>query len=89
MRRIVNRILHHRWGNKENRFGKRGQSTAEYIIIVALIAIGSIALISIFGNQIRELFLSSSEQLSGNNAATTGNALTNGNTNAQKRIGTF
>lgn len=89
MRKLINRVFHHRWGNKENRFGRKGQSTAEYIIIVALVAIGSIALISIFGNQVRELFLSSSEQLSGNNAATTGNAMTNGNANAQKKIGTF
>jgi Flp pilus assembly pilin Flp len=59
MKRLFNRILQQRWG-------KKGQSTAEYIIIVALVAIGSIALITIFGNQIRALFSASAQQLAGN-----------------------
>jgi Flp pilus assembly pilin Flp len=65
MKRLVNGILQHRWGRK-------GQSTAEYIIIVALVAIGSIALITLFGNQIREIFRASSDQLAGNTAAKSG-----------------
>ncbi|MBI2191787.1 MAG: hypothetical protein HYU36_07375 [Planctomycetes bacterium] len=62
MKSLTQKVLRHKWGRK-------GQSTAEYIIIVALVAIGSIALITIFGNQIREVFRASSEQLSGNNSA--------------------
>jgi len=62
MKRLANKVLQHRWGRK-------GQSTAEYIIIVALVAVGSIALITLFGNQIRELFRSSSDQLAGNASA--------------------
>jgi len=62
MKRLANKVLQHRWGRK-------GQSTAEYIIIVALVAIGSIALITLFGNQIRELFRASTDQIAGNAAA--------------------
>ncbi len=51
-------------------FGVRhGQTTAEYAIIVALIAIASIAVIIIFGNQIRALFGAESKQLSGDTSA--------------------
>ena len=39
----------------------------EYIIIVALVAIASIAVVTIFGNQIRSLFSASTQQLQGNN----------------------
>jgi Flp pilus assembly pilin Flp len=49
------------------RWGRRGQSTAEYIIIVALVAIGSIAIITVFGNQIRALFTTAVRVMSGNN----------------------
>ena len=46
--------------------GRRsGQTTAEYGIIVALIAIASISIILIFGNQIRELFFKEAQQLAG------------------------
>ena len=41
----------------------RGQTTAEYAIIVALIAISSIGILVIFGNNIRELFSASSRRM--------------------------
>jgi pilus assembly protein Flp/PilA len=44
---------------------QRGQGMTEYIIIVALVAIGAIAVVSIFGNNIRALFGSSANALSG------------------------
>ena len=44
---------------------RSGQGMTEYIIIVALVAIASIAVVSIFGNQIRELFSASTRQLQG------------------------
>ena len=44
---------------------RRGQTTVEYGIIVALIAIASISVIMIFGNQLRALFAGESKQLSG------------------------
>ena len=45
---------------------RRGQGMTEYIIIVALVAIASIAVVTIFGNQIRELFSASTQNLQGN-----------------------
>jgi Flp pilus assembly pilin Flp len=46
-----------------------GQTTAEYAIIVALIAICSIGVILIFGDQIRALFAAESHQLAGDKTA--------------------
>ena len=45
---------------------RSGQGMTEYIIIVALVAIASIAVVTIFGDQIRELFSSSTQNLQGN-----------------------
>ena len=44
---------------------RSGQGMTEYIIIVALVAIASIAVVTIFGNQIRELFSASTQNLQG------------------------
>jgi Flp pilus assembly pilin Flp len=49
---------------------KRGQTMTEYIIIVALIAIASIAVVTIFSDQIRSLFAGSAKQLAGDDGAT-------------------
>jgi pilus assembly protein Flp/PilA len=46
---------------------QRGQGMTEYIIIVALIAIGTIATITIFGDNIRALFGASANALVGQN----------------------
>lgn len=46
----------------------RGQGMTEYIIIVALIAIGSIGVVTAFGDQIRQLFGMSSDALAGETA---------------------
>ena len=49
-----------------SRYGRQGgQTTAEYAIIVALIAICSIGVILIFGDQIRALFAGESHRLAG------------------------
>lgn len=42
-----------------------GQGMTEYIIIVALIAIGSIAIITVFGQNLRNLFAMSTNALAG------------------------
>ncbi len=45
------------------RESRRGQTTTEYAIIVALVAVSSIAVILIFGNQIRALFAGEAKKL--------------------------
>lgn len=44
---------------------QRGQGMTEYIIIVALIAIGTIAMVTVFGDNLRALFGASSNALVG------------------------
>ena len=45
--------------------GQRAQTTSEYIIIVVIVAVASIAVILLFGNQIRSLFGASTKTMSG------------------------
>lgn len=52
------------------RNSRKGQTTAEYAIIVALVAVSSIAIILIFGDQIRNIFGASTQQLAGDDTAT-------------------
>lgn len=40
----------------QTRRGVRGQATTEYILIVVLVAVLSIGIITVFGNQLRDLF---------------------------------
>jgi Flp pilus assembly pilin Flp len=42
-----------------------GQTVAEYALIVALVAIASIAVIGIFGNQLRDLYAVMVDRLTG------------------------
>ena len=44
---------------------RRGQATAEYIIIVALVAVAAITVITFFGGQIKNLFSHSTAKLAG------------------------
>ena len=46
---------------------QRGQGMTEYIIIVAMIAIGAIAVVTVFGDNIRALFGTSANALAGQN----------------------
>lgn len=43
----------------------RGQATTEYILIVVLVAVLSIGIITVFGNQVRDLFRVAVERLGG------------------------
>ena len=43
----------------------RGQSMTEYVIIVAVIAIAAIAVVMLFGKQIRHAFLTMTHSLAG------------------------
>ena len=49
---------------------EEGQGMTEYIIIVALIAIAAIGVITVFGNNLRNLFTNSANALAGNETAT-------------------
>ena len=52
---------------KKNR-RERGAAMTEYIIIVALVALGSIAVFSLFGNQIRAVISDSTKKMAGQDA---------------------
>lgn len=57
----------------ENRYrtrAVRGQGMTEYIIVVALIAIGAIGIVSLFGDNIRKLFGASAQALAGDTSVT-------------------
>jgi len=58
------------------RWRRRGQSTTEYILIVVLVAVLSIGIITVFGNQIRDLFRVSTERLGGEDDSTLDTAIT-------------
>ncbi len=55
---------------------RRGQSTTEYILIVVLVAVLSIGIITVFGNQIRDLFRVSTERLCGDSSSTLDSGIT-------------
>jgi pilus assembly protein Flp/PilA len=55
----------------------RGQGMTEYIIIVALIAIAAIAVIMLFGDNIRKLFGASAASLAGNSTVSNDGASSN------------
>jgi len=50
---------------KRLRRGEKGQGMTEYIIIVALIAIAAIGVVTIFGDNIRDLFAGATNALAG------------------------
>jgi len=55
---------------------QRGQGMTEYIIIVALVAIGAIAVVTVFGDNIRALFGTSANALTGDNHEIQGKQVT-------------
>ena len=44
---------------------RRGQGATEYVIILVLVAIASISVITVFGDQLRELFSVATKRLQG------------------------
>lgn len=44
---------------------ERGQGFTEYALILALVVLGTIAVVTIFGNQLRALWSASAQKLSG------------------------
>ena len=63
---------------------KSGQGMTEYIIIIAIVAIGCIMIVGLFGKQIKGVFTGISGSLAGTNNAQT----TDGFTGAQTEAGT-
>lgn len=62
----------------------RGQGMTEYILIVGLIAIATIGIVSLFGDNVRRLFAMSADSLAGNAdvaQANTANAVANAKLN--------
>lgn len=55
-------------GSIKSRRAQRGQGMTEYIIIVALIAIASITVVSMFGGTVRNQVAGMAQELSGQNA---------------------
>jgi len=53
------------------RKGQSGQGMSEYLIIVALIAIATIDMVTVFGRDIRELFSGTTNSLAGNQTTNT------------------
>lgn len=45
--------------------GRKAQTTSEYVIILGLVALGSIAVILLFGNTVRGLFGAGTKTMSG------------------------
>ena len=58
------------------RESRKGQTTAEYAIIVALVAVASIAVILIFGDRIRALFAAESTKLTSDETVDVGDFTT-------------
>jgi len=60
-----------------SRLRRKGQATTEYILIVVLVAVLSIGVITVFGNQIRDLFRVSTERLGGDDTSKLDASITN------------
>ena len=67
---------------------QKGQGLTEYIVIVALVFIGAIGVITLFGDNLRDIVNTSADALSGNqNAARQQSEGRKGN--FQKKLGDF
>jgi type IV pilus assembly protein PilA len=66
----------------------RGQGMTEYIIIVALIAIGAIGVYTAFGDVVRGQTARAAAQLGGESAANAESTVTTAVTNADSQAGT-
>jgi Flp pilus assembly pilin Flp len=54
---------------------RRGQGMTEYILIVGLIAIASIGIVGLFGDNIRRLFAMASDSVAGNDSVAQANTI--------------
>lgn len=74
---------------KRIRRDQRGQGMTEYIIIVALIAIAAIGVVTIFGDNIRDLFAASTNALAGETKVTPGSEKAKAQHTNTKTLKTF
>ena len=68
---------------------QRGQGMTEYIIIVALIAIAAIGVVTVFGQDIRQLFNATTSSLSGVEQVTANTKDASKQASAHKNLKTF
>jgi pilus assembly protein Flp/PilA len=61
MRRFLNKLFK----------SESGQGMSEYLIIVALIAVAAIGVVTVFGQDIRQLFSGTTDSLAGNQSTNT------------------
>lgn len=52
--------------------GQSGQGMTEYIVIVALIAVAAIGVVSAFGDNLRQIFATSTDALAGESSSSSG-----------------
>nr|PZM91277.1 MAG: hypothetical protein DIU72_10370 [Pseudomonadota bacterium] len=66
MKKLILRWKRSLWGRED------GQGMTEYVIVVALVAIAAIGVITAFGDNVRNLFATSTEALAGKASSTSG-----------------
>ncbi len=76
MRRFLNKLFN----------SQSGQGMSEYLIIVALIAVAAIGVVTVFGQDIRQLFSGTTDSLAGNQAS---NTAVKARVKANKNLKTF
>jgi pilus assembly protein Flp/PilA len=79
-------------GNPDRGNRQQGQGMTEYIIIVALIAVGAIAMVGFFGDTIRAQFYNMTSALAGSSNKKDPGAIINrakSEANKSKRMGDF
>ena len=67
----------------------KGQGATEYVIILVLVAIGSIAVITFFGDNIRGLFVDSSSRLQGDTTTKSNQGKDTGAQEREKGLGNY
>ena len=65
---------------------RKGQTTTEYVIILGLVALGSIAVILLFGNQIRGLFGAGTNKMAGRSVDMDDYSVDEGEVDAAKEV---
>ena len=68
---------------------RKGQGATEYVIILVLVAIGSIAVIGFFGDNIRGLFVDSSSRLQGDTSTRSNDGASTGSGDRQKGLDNY